>query len=308
LRAILQVLTGPYAGRKHWLRAGQITQIGRGEGSDFPLPHDGTMSRLHFTLECDYTTCRVRDQNSAHGTFLNGDRVHLSLLKDGDEIMAGETTFAVRIEGVGDGSSTNLGDAQSTGELVKVTAATAAEVAALIAFADEPRALLKPGLTPKQYLDELEAQKLFDEAIQFLSHALPKREAIWWACQCARSPDAPPASEIDKVALAAAVKWVEDPSDENRRAVDEPAQATGLATAAGLAAMAVLFSGGSLGPAEYPPIPPDEKLTPQMVASSVHVGSMHEPETAPEKQKQFLVLGRDIARGAKLWEGAGKTS
>jgi hypothetical protein len=99
LRVILEVTNGPFSGRKAWLRAGQVLKIGRTERADFTVPHDKNMSGLHFTLECDQDLCRVRDAESANGTAVNGEKVTESLLKHGDEIIAGSTKFKINIEG-----------------------------------------------------------------------------------------------------------------------------------------------------------------------------------------------------------------
>src|SRR5262249_59914719 len=57
-------------------------------------------------------------------------------------------------------------------------------------------------------LDHLEAAGFLTEATRLIAHALPKREAVWWACMCAihtAPADLPPA---DRVAREAAEDWV----------------------------------------------------------------------------------------------------
>lgn len=99
LRVIMEITNGPFIGRKSWLRAGQILRIGRTDRADFALPHDKNMSSLHFTLECGQDVCKVRDEQSANGTTVNGEKITESLLKHGDEIGAGSTRFKINIEG-----------------------------------------------------------------------------------------------------------------------------------------------------------------------------------------------------------------
>jgi len=99
LRVIMEITNGPFNGRKTWLRAGQILRIGRTERADFTVPHDKNMSSLHFTLECGQDVCKVRDEQSANGITVNGEKVAESLLKHGDEIGAGSTKFRINIEG-----------------------------------------------------------------------------------------------------------------------------------------------------------------------------------------------------------------
>ena len=90
------------------------------------------------------------------------------------------------------------------------------------------------------------------DAILFLSHLLPRREAVWWAVQCVRALSA--GADGDE-ALRAAETWVRTPEDDNRRAAlaiandsDRRKPATWLAFAAG-------WSGGSLLPADQTPVP-----------------------------------------------------
>src|SRR5260221_590385 len=58
------------------------------------------MAGRHFTLECEETRCSLFDLGSRQGTMLNGGRVARAVLRDGDRIVAGQTKFSVRIEGV----------------------------------------------------------------------------------------------------------------------------------------------------------------------------------------------------------------
>jgi hypothetical protein len=91
------------------------------------------------------------------------------------------------------------------------------------------------------------------DAVLFISHLLPRREAVWWAAQCVRALIGAGATDE---ALGAAEVWVRTPEDDNRRAAlsaandsDRRKPTTWLAFAAG-------WSGGSLLPADQKPVPP----------------------------------------------------
>lgn len=190
----------------------------------------------------------------------------------------------------------------SSGTLARVTAKTAAEVCARFDIGEEARALLRPGLTPRQYVDVLAEKRSYPAAIRFLAHALPKREAVWWACSCARATAGPNPDPTAAAALQAAERWVVDPSEENRHAAMPAAQAAGLTTAAGSAALAAFVSGGSLAPSSVPPIPPADNLTPQIVGGAVVVAAVvKEPEKAFERFSAYLGKGIEIANGASRW-------
>ncbi len=100
MRVILEVLSGPDAGRKTLLGAGQVLQVGRTDRADLSFPQDGHMSGLHLALETDDLACYVKDLGSSNGTLLNGQPLTVrAILHDGDKLRAGNTTFLVRTEG-----------------------------------------------------------------------------------------------------------------------------------------------------------------------------------------------------------------
>lgn len=104
MTAVIVVRSGSLEGRELPLDAGGRVCVGRSPDSDLAVTSDQRMSRTHFVLECDGAGCRVRDLGSRNGTFVNGERIGSFDLRDGDEIVAGETRFAVRFP-VGRGSS-----------------------------------------------------------------------------------------------------------------------------------------------------------------------------------------------------------
>jgi pSer/pThr/pTyr-binding forkhead associated (FHA) protein len=132
VRVILEVAAGSHRGRKIVLRPGQEGTVGRTERADFAFPRDPLMSGLHFDLRSDSRGCVLRDLWSTNGTRVNGTRVTESVLGDGDQITAGETTFVVRIEGAvaqNDGSPTE----QTQSALAAAEAAGVAGPSAVVA-------------------------------------------------------------------------------------------------------------------------------------------------------------------------------
>jgi len=98
LGVILEIKSGPFAGRKLPLRSGETLLIGRApDRAQFALPHDNHMSGLHFAVECGPGGCRVVDRKSTNGTFLNGAKIQEAMLATGDEIKSGQSVFVVRI-------------------------------------------------------------------------------------------------------------------------------------------------------------------------------------------------------------------
>src|ERR1700758_3958241 len=70
---------------------------------------------------------------------------------------------------------------------------------------------------PLVFLRALAGGPTPDDALAFCAYLLPRREAVWWACQCVRALLGQPTEE-DQVALQAAEAWVYEPDEERRRA------------------------------------------------------------------------------------------
>ena len=86
------------AGKIVGLKTGESVTIGRAEGrAQLAFPNDTFMSGVHFAVECGAQGCRVIDQKSSNGTFLNGARIKDAMLANGDEIKGGQTAFSVKI-------------------------------------------------------------------------------------------------------------------------------------------------------------------------------------------------------------------
>lgn len=73
-------------------------RIGRSEDSDIFLV-DPSVSRTHAVVEVDGIEPVVRDLGSTNGTFVNGERVEARPLRDGDELMFGNTRMQFEASG-----------------------------------------------------------------------------------------------------------------------------------------------------------------------------------------------------------------
>jgi hypothetical protein len=191
---------------------------------------------------------------------------------------------------------------------MSVLARSATEVCRAVPLSPEAKALLKPQQTVKQLLDELLAKQDAEHAGKLLAHALPKRAAVWWGCQCVRQVPAAAPTPESKAALAAAERWVSAQDEDSRRAAQAAAEKAGYDSPAGIVALAAYLSSGSLAPADLPEVPPAEGLTADAVAGAVNLAAvLTEPEKAPERLKKFFALGADVDSGKNRWpESAGK--
>jgi hypothetical protein len=66
------------------------TRVGRGDESEIVLL-DPSVSRAHAIVEFDAGEPVVRDLDSTNGTYVNGRRVRVESLRDGDELRFGNT-------------------------------------------------------------------------------------------------------------------------------------------------------------------------------------------------------------------------
>jgi len=102
---ILEAVSGPIAGRKIEVHAGTILRIGRTAKSDYALSEDSYLSGQHFAIENDGNEARARDLGSSNGTFVNGERVvSENVLREGDSLTAGGSTFSIHIDSIAQSS------------------------------------------------------------------------------------------------------------------------------------------------------------------------------------------------------------
>jgi hypothetical protein len=182
-------------------------------------------------------------------------------------------------------------------------APTVEQVCKHIELSQEARKLLRPGLQPAAFFGLLFANEHYHDAVNLVAHLLPKREAVWWGCLCAWHGARPePPAEVGN-ALEAAIRWVREPSEANRRATQEPGEKAGPATPAGAVALAAFWSGGSMSRPDLPPVPPPERLTNDAIAGAVLAAAARgDPAQLGQRYRQFLHWGADVANQKIRWQ------
>ena len=131
------------------------------------------------------------------------------------------------------------------------------------------------------------------DMLQLLAHALPAREATWWACLSARDLCA---GGRPSAAVAAAEAWVMRPGPETRARAREALDAAGDDDA-GLCAMAACFADGTLGPGEL-----DDYAAPAGAVGGAVFGmallSLFDEAADPDRRGAWLLdRALDLARG-----------
>ncbi len=156
---------------------------------------------------------------------------------------------------------------------------------------------------PAEALDRLERAGLLVEATRLVAHALPAREAVWWACACSRHTAASGTDPSAETRVReAAEEWVRKPTDDLRRSAMKTAEGTGFGSPEAWAAVAAFWSGDTMAPPEAPKVPPQPHFTGLAVAGSVALAAARGPAVRrDERLRRFLLSAKDIATG-----GAGR--
>src|SRR5580658_5298266 len=182
--------------------------------------------------------------------------------------------------------------------LVNVTAATASEICSRLYLDKAALGLLRPAMSPREFVDALVEKKQYLAAIDFLAHALPSREAIWWGCLSLQRTCGDKLEPWERRAFRITVQWVLQPDEANRAAAKQPADVLGPASAAGCLAAAANQTGGSVGPPQGPPIPPSPFAPARAAAIAIKMASTKcDPPEIQGTQRSLIELGMAIAEG-----------
>lgn len=185
---------------------------------------------------------------------------------------------------------------------IRVVAPKAAAICRTFPFAERVRPLLRDDPTAERFFQQLMAKTEYEQATSFLAHALPRREAVWWACLCTELAHGSTLPPPEEQGLFAAVRWVLEPIEVNRRAAETTGTALGIISLCGNLALAAFWSGGSLNPPDLPIRPPSPTKTPDAVARAVfRTVDVAYPRCRTIALRQFLAIGDGIARGKHRW-------
>jgi hypothetical protein len=182
--------------------------------------------------------------------------------------------------------------------MTKLSGAQLAEVLRRCELPEEAAAAVAGIADVPGVISALVARKSLVEAARVFAHALPKREAVWWACMCAAHTAPPAMPEPDRRARETAELWVRQQTDALRRAAMDHAKAAGFQSPEAWAGVAAFWSGDSIAPPENFKVPPPPHLTGVAVAGAVTLAAVRRrPEWQGQRLALFLQSARDIAAG-----------
>ncbi|MCW8327858.1 Twin-arginine translocation pathway signal [Photobacterium sp. SDRW27] len=186
---------------------------------------------------------------------------------------------------------------------LKIPHQTADDILRLYEASDELTDLAELHNKPSTLIHAAIDAELFSDAVIFIAHALPVREAIWWACCCAEQRDDWNPDEAN--AIRAAKAWVHTPDETSRRFAEKMAEKAELQTGAGWVAQAAFWSGGSMIAPGEPVVPPPEYLYSHAVAGAVNLTAvMPDGLEAKQRYSRYFKIGLNIAQGGNGQIGA----
>lgn len=160
-------------------------------------------------------------------------------------------------------------------------------------------------VTPVDYMTTLGEGESPTAGVIFAALALPKREAVWWACLCIRGIG----RVDDKVeeGLKLAEAWVRHPEEAERRAAGAFAEAEFFEGAGAWIAFAAFTTGGSLAPAGLQAVPPSPEISGKCAAMAVMTASSDEEDFAFQigSLKAAIASAREFALGGdgtEVWK------
>lgn len=167
-----------------------------------------------------------------------------------------------------------------------------------LALEQEPAAIVAGCTGAGDALDRLETGGFLAEAVRLVAHALPKREAVWWACMCTAHTAPADLPEADRKCREAAEDWVRQQGEKPRRRAFDLAQTVNFGTPEAWAAVAAFWSGGSMAPEGQPDVPPAPHLTGTAVAGAIGLAAVRGDVLRRDARlRRFLESGRNIAAG-----------
>ena len=148
---------------------------------------------------------------------------------------------------------------------------------------------------PMEFLRTLATGKI-EDAVTFCSYLLPRREAVWWACKCARAPSGQIA-EDRAVALLAAEAWVKEPDDKRRQAALEVGTRGHCDDPLTWVALAAGWAGGFLGSGPHLSIPMPQYMTARATHAAILISASN-----VKRDQRPAYLQACVADGARLAE------
>ncbi|MDC5707759.1 hypothetical protein OPW41_17770 [Vibrio europaeus] len=186
----------------------------------------------------------------------------------------------------------------------KIPYQTCGQILPRYTASDEAKELLDEELSVEQTIQLLQQNQLNNDLVQFLAHALPVREAIWWASLCIQLRiDVWNSTQTQ--CIQTAQQWVQAPAEDLRRKAELLSNRLELNCGPSWLAQAIFWNGsGSIVAPDLPAVLPDPFLYAKAVAGSInHAAALPNWKGSEEYYTQSLSYALDIANGGNGGKG-----
>ncbi len=299
---MLQILTGPEAGRKIYLKTGQMASFGRTEWSDFAFSYDHRLADVHFSIETDAGKVTLYDNSDGIGVVVDGKPTTKCTLVSGQKIKAGSLVFAVTTEILFETSRSGPVAVAQNPSIVPIPTQLAIRICENLGLSDAAVELLDETTEVLPFIDRLCSENLLLDALRVIAASLSKQKALWWAADCVE------ASCSDRIEAQLGLillirKWVQEPTDENRQNALHAAEMTDSKLPASWLGHAASWSGASLAPPGLPAVPPAKHLNVQGIMAALLLAAVYiDPARSAEQYRKFIELGKQSSKTKLDWE------
>lgn len=163
--------------------------------------------------------------------------------------------------------------------------------------ADLPREIWPTeDVAPQDFFATLRSGEDTIAALSYAACALPKLESIEWALAAL-----PPVADDDRDFSArmllrdASRRWIDEPDDENRRAVFAIAEESNNDWPETLIGLAIYFSGGSIAPEDIDPVTVSPEIAAKLISGALQLAVANYAQTDPGFANRVLDLADNIA-------------
>ena len=180
----------------------------------------------------------------------------------------------------------------------KIPYQTSGQVLHEFTLSDEAQPLLTKDASIKEAIETLQANQLYNDLVQFISHAIPVREAIWWASLCIKQRHESWSPEQTQC-IQVAQRWTQSPAEDLRRKAEMLANELNLNCGPSWLAQAVFWNGsGSIVSEQLPRVLPDPFLYAKAVAGAInHSAALPVWDSSEKYYKNAITWALNIASG-----------
>lgn len=244
-----------------------MARFGRTDWADFSFPDDSAMAEVHFSVECGEAGVVLRPLSDSAPTLVNGKPAQETVLRPGDRVTAGRTSWVVELEDVPE-SVASPAEAAASAQNPTQSAQEWIALLSHLEVADEALAVPQDGQTADEVVAGLIAAEQFAAAAQLRAHQLQPRASVWWGYDVVTQSGLERLPPKQIAALQAVRAWVATPAEPQRRACEQQAAALSYQGPGGFLAASAFFSGDNIAPADCPtPTPPDSRLTGRLITA-----------------------------------------